>query len=211
MSESILLVDDHEIARLGLKKILEVSELQVTAEASDSAAALACLSGGEFDLLVIDPKLPSGDGFAFIQQVMEQFPEQNMLLLSDLESPPLTYFAISLGMKGLICKRSPPSTIVDGLARAAAGESLWTKEEIRKSTRLEVSNTILETKSGVPLTKRESDVLLKMATGMTNREIAKSFGISYETVKEHVQHILRKIGVSDRTQAAVWAVHHRLV
>ncbi|XZE20798.1 response regulator transcription factor [Pirellulaceae bacterium SH449] len=211
MSKSILLIDDHEIARLGLKQILEGSQLQVTAEASDSSAALECLSGGEFALLVIDPKLPSGDGFSLIQQVIERAPEQNTLLFSELESPPLSYYAISLGMKGLICKSSPPSTIVDGLTKVAAGESLWTKEEIRKSSRLGVSNTILETKSGVPLTKRESDVLSKMATGMTNREIAKSFGISYETVKEHVQHILRKIGVSDRTQAAVWAVHHRLI
>jgi DNA-binding NarL/FixJ family response regulator len=211
MPESILLVDHHEIARLGLKQILEDSSLRVTAEASDSASALELLSGGKFDLLVIDPKLPGGDGFAFIQQVMERFPEQNMLLFSDLESPPLTYYAISLGMNGLICKRSSPSTIVDGLVKAAAGEYLWTKEEIRKSNRLEVNNTIMETKSGVLLTKRESEVLLKMATGMTNREIATSSGISYDTVKENVQQILRKIGASDRTQAAVWAVHHRLI
>lgn len=211
MSKNILLVDDHEIVRIGLRHILEGSDLIISHEATNSRAAISFLSEIPFDLVVVDPKLAEGDGFAMIKEMKRIRPSQNMLLFSELESHPLTYHSISMGMSGFVSKLANTQTIVDCFRRAANGESLWSKDEVKKSSKVELNNTILETKMGVPLTKRESDVLEKLASGMTNREIAAAFGISYETVKEHVQHILRKIGVSDRTQAAVWAVRNNLV
>ena len=93
---------------------------------------------------------------------------------------------------------------------AHRGEAAWTREELRRVTGALATPRIVSDVE-VPLTQRESEVLRQLANGLTNKEIALALGISYETVKEHVQHILRKIGVSDRTQAAVWAVRKGLV
>jgi DNA-binding NarL/FixJ family response regulator len=93
---------------------------------------------------------------------------------------------------------------------AMRGESAWTRDELRRVTGA-LATPRLQTDVEVPLTQRESEVLKQLANGLTNKEIALALSISYETVKEHVQHILRKIGVSDRTQAAVWAVRKGLV
>jgi DNA-binding NarL/FixJ family response regulator len=92
----------------------------------------------------------------------------------------------------------------------AAGENIWTREEMRRVTG-ELTTPRLADDMEAPLTRRESEVLQHLAHGLTNKEIAQALGISYETVKEHVQHILRKVGVTDRTQAAVWAVRKGLV
>lgn len=211
MPKNILLVDDHEIARIGLRHVLEGSDLTISHEATDSTTALSLLSEWNFDLVVVDPRLPGGDGFALIKEIKRVRPPQNMLLFPEIESNPLTYHSISMGLNGLVSKLADSQSIIDHFERAANGESLWSKDEVKKSSKVELNNKILETKTGIPLTKRESDVLEKLASGMTNREIAASLGISYETVKEHVQHILRKIGVSDRTQAAVWAVRNQLL
>jgi len=99
--------------------------------------------------------------------------------------------------------------LLDFVRRSAGGESLWTREELR---RLSGALSTPRLNAGVEssLTRRENEVLLQLALGRTNKEIAPELGISYETVKEHVQHILRKIGVTDRTQAAVWAVRKGL-
>lgn len=211
MSKNILLVDDHEIIRIGLRRILDGTALVISHEASNSRTAISYLSEVPVDLVVVDPRLAEGDGFAMIKEMKKIRPAQNLLIFSELESQPLSYHAISMGVSGIVSKLADSRTILDCFRRAADGESLWSKDEVKRSFKVELDNTILETKMGVPLTKRESDVLEKLASGMTNREIASVYGISYETVKEHVQHILRKIGVSDRTQAAVWAVRNKLV
>jgi DNA-binding NarL/FixJ family response regulator len=100
--------------------------------------------------------------------------------------------------------------LLKAIRSAAAGENSWTRDELRRVTGA-LATPRLNADVEVPLTQRESEVLRQLALGLTNKEIALALHISYETVKEHVQHILRKIGVSDRTQAAVWAVRKGLV
>jgi DNA-binding NarL/FixJ family response regulator len=100
--------------------------------------------------------------------------------------------------------------LVDAVVKAAAGDNTWTRDNLRRVTGA-LATPRLNIDSEVPLTRRESEVLKLLASGATNKEIARGLNISYETVKEHVQHILRKIGVSDRTQAAVWAVRKGLL
>jgi DNA-binding NarL/FixJ family response regulator len=123
-----------------------------------------------------------------------------------------TYLArsVALGASGYLLKSASRGEIIAGIQAAAAGENIWSREELRR-----VTGALAAPRNGVEieasLTKRESEVLKQLALGLTNKEIAQALGISYETVKEHVQHILRKIGVSDRTQAAVWAVRKELV
>jgi DNA-binding NarL/FixJ family response regulator len=99
--------------------------------------------------------------------------------------------------------------LLTAIRAVAAGENTWTRDELRRiAGTLTTPRLMLDVE--VPLTKREAGVLRQMAGGLTNKEIGRTLHISYETVKEHVQHILRKIGVSDRTQAAIWAIHKKL-
>ena len=100
--------------------------------------------------------------------------------------------------------------MVQAIKTAAKGENTWTREELRRVTGA-LATPRITADIEVPLTQRESEVLRQLAYGLTNKQIAEALDISYETVKEHVQHILRKVGVTDRTQAAVWAVRSELV
>ena len=118
--------------------------------------------------------------------------------------------SVALGASGYILKSSGRDVLIEAIRKAAAGESAWTRDELRRVTGA-LATPRLTADIEVPLTQRESEVLRQLAYGLTNKEIAAQLHISYETVKEHVQHILRKIGVSDRTQAAVWAVRKELV
>jgi DNA-binding NarL/FixJ family response regulator len=114
------------------------------------------------------------------------------------------------GAGGLLLKDFSKERLVAAIERVADGGQIWSREEIRRVTGVLTSNR-LAASADVPLTRREADVLRCIASGQTNRQIAGELGISCETVKEHVQHVIRKIGVSDRTQAAVWAVRNGLV
>jgi DNA-binding NarL/FixJ family response regulator len=113
------------------------------------------------------------------------------------------------GILGTVHKTDSPQELLRKLDCALQRQNLWNKEELK---RIQACFSLDPSVAGLEmsLTQRESDVLMKLSCGMTNRQIADDLSISYETVKEHVQHILRKIGVTDRTQAAVWAVRKRL-
>jgi DNA-binding NarL/FixJ family response regulator len=116
---------------------------------------------------------------------------------------------VALGASGYLLKSAPRDQLLQAIRSAAAGETTWTREELRRVTGA-LATPRMAADVEVPLTQRESEVLRQLALGLTNKEIALALRISYETVKEHVQHILRKIGVTDRTQAAVWAVRKSL-
>ncbi len=115
-----------------------------------------------------------------------------------------------MGAAGYLLKTASQKQILNAIRAVAGGDSIWSGEELRRVTGA-LGAPIAATSDDVHLTKRESEVLKQIAFGLTNKEIAQSLGISYETVKEHVQHILQKLAVSDRTQAAVWAVRRNLV
>ena len=115
-----------------------------------------------------------------------------------------------LGAAGYLTKEQPLSVLLDACRKAVEGESLWTTEMLRR-VNVSIASLQLGKEQEVQLTSREIQVLTHMSDGATNKEIAAQLEISYETVKEHVQNVLRKIGVSDRTQAAVWAVRNRII
>ena len=115
-----------------------------------------------------------------------------------------------MGASGYLLKNAARDTILEAIRKVAVGENAWSREELRRVTGA-LATPRLAADIEVPLTRRESEVLEQLAHGLTNKEIALALGISYETVKEHVQHILRKVGVNDRTQVAVWAVRNGLV
>jgi DNA-binding NarL/FixJ family response regulator len=133
-----------------------------------------------------------------------------ILMLSTFDNPTYIARSVALGASGYLLKGCTRDQLIKAIHTAASGESAWTRDELRRVTGA-LATPRLAADVEVPLTQRESEVLRQLAYGLTNKEIAQALHISYETVKEHVQHILRKIGVSDRTQAAVWAVRKQLV
>jgi DNA-binding NarL/FixJ family response regulator len=154
--------------------------------------------------------MPDGDGLSCLARIKTEDPDLPVLMFSTHDNPTYVARAVALGAAGFLLKRCSREQIIEAIHIAAQGEQVWTREELRRVTGA-LSTPRLPVDVEVPLTKRENEVLKQLAFGLTNKEIAQSLGISYETVKEHVQHILRKIGVSDRTQAAVWAVRKGLV
>ena len=210
MTVKLLIVDDHEIIRTGLRSMLSGTDFEIAAEATTAAEALAEVEKSTPDAVLMDIRMEGGDGLNALGRLKLDHPDLPIVLFSAYDNPTYIARAVALGASGYVLKSCTRERLLAALKTAAAGESAWTREELRRVTGA-LATPRLSQDIEVPLTQRESEVLRQMALGLTNKEIAKMLGISYETVKEHVQHILRKIGVSDRTQAAVWAVRKNLV
>jgi DNA-binding NarL/FixJ family response regulator len=206
----LLIADDHEVVRVGLKSVLQDTDIRVVAEASGGDAAFKLAMKHRPSVVLLDVRMPDGDGLNCLARIKLEMPNTPVIMFSGFENPTYVARAVALGAAGYLAKSAARSDIIDAIRIAAGGETIWSREELRRVTGA-LAGPRGATDVDIPLTKRESEVLKQLAFGLTNKEIAQSLGISYETVKEHVQHILRKIGVTDRTQAAVWAVRKNLV
>lgn len=210
MAIRILIADDHQVVRTGLKSLLEGTDIQVVAEAEGGDEAIRLTFETNPDVVLLDIRMSKGDGLTALGRIKLERPELPVLVLSTYDNPTYVARSVALGASGYLLKSVPAETIVDSIRKIAAGENIWTRDELRRVTGA-LATPRMQTDVEIPLTQRESEVLRQLALGLTNKEIAMALNISYETVKEHVQHILRKVGVSDRTQAAVWAVRRGLV
>jgi DNA-binding NarL/FixJ family response regulator len=210
MSIKLLIADDHEVVRSGLKSILAGTDIKIVAEAATGEQAVRMAMKHEPDVVLMDIRMPEGDGLNALGRIKLDKPNMPILMFSTYDNPTYVARAVALGASGFLLKELGREKLVEAIRHAAAGESAWTRDELRRVTGA-LATPRLVADVEVPLTQRESEVLRQLAFGLTNKEIALALHISYETVKEHVQHILRKIGVSDRTQAAVWAVRKGLV
>ena len=210
MTISLLVADDHQVVRLGLKNILEGTGVVVTAEATSGEEVMQKVAAEKPDVVLLDVRMPKGDGLHVLGRLKLDYPELPVILFSSYDNPTYIARAVALGAAAYVLKHDTRDRLLETIQLAVRGESAWTREELRRVTGALATPRIVSDVE-VPLTQRESEVLRQLANGLTNKEIALALGISYETVKEHVQHILRKIGVSDRTQAAVWAVRKGLV
>ena len=210
MTKSVLVVDDHSVTRTGLKILLQGSDLEILREASKGSEAFDILKETTPDVVLLDIRLPDEDGLKVLVRLKKEYPDLPIVLYSAYDN--VTYVArgVALGASGFVLKSASRDRLIEALSVAASGQPAWTREDLRHVTGpMNISRTDQEI--DIPLTHRESEVMRQMAHGLTNKEIAQMLSISYETVKEHVQHILRKLGVKDRTQAAVWAVKRKFV
>jgi DNA-binding NarL/FixJ family response regulator len=209
MAIRLLIADDHEVVRSGLKTLLSGTEIDVVGEAANGTEALRLAAETKPDVILLDIRMPDGDGLTALQQIKQECPSIPVLMLSTYDNPTYVSRAVSLGASGYVLKGSGRDKLIQSIRAAAEGEATWTREEMRRMTGAMAAPRAAGDLEAA-LTQRENEVLTLLAHGMTNKQIAERLGISYETVKEHVQHILRKIGVADRTQAAVWAVRSGL-
>jgi DNA-binding NarL/FixJ family response regulator len=193
-----------------LKTILADTDIEVMAEVSTGEEAVKYALNHKPDVVLLDIRMQEGDGLTALGRIKLDKPEMPVLMLSTFDNPTYIARSVALGASGYLLKSCTRDQLLASIRAAATGETVWTRDELRRVTGA-LATPRLAADVEVPLTQRESEVLKQLAYGLTNKEIAATLHISYETVKEHVQHILRKIGVSDRTQAAVWAVRKQLV
>jgi DNA-binding NarL/FixJ family response regulator len=210
MAIRLLIADDHMVVRVGLRSMVAGSEIEIIAEASNGAQAFAMATELRPDVVLLDVRMPDTDGITCLGRLRTEMPDLPVLMFSAYDNPTYIARAVALGAAGYLVKTVDQQQIVGAIRQVATGEAIWNREELRRVTGA-LSTPRASIDLEVPLTKRESEVLKQLALGLSNKEIALALSISYETVKEHVQHILRKVGVSDRTQAAVWAVRKGLV
>ena len=209
MSISVLIVDDHAIVRSGLRSMLSGADVEVVGEAVDGNEALEQTLKLNPDVVLLDIRMQKADGLSALQKIREKSPETRVMILSTYDNPTYVARSVALGAKDYLLKGSSRDVLLERI-RNVANDRPPAEDSIMHSIR----ETMAQRKnvhSDFPLTNRELQVLRHIALGLSNREIGASLAISVETVKEHVQNILRKINAVDRTQAAVWAVKRGLI
>ena len=210
MSIKVLVADDHEVVRHGLASLLSGSDIKIVAEAKDGKEAIQMARKHRPQVVLLDIRMPQSDGLETLEQLRTELPEAKVVVLSTYDNPTYVARAVALGASDYVLKGSTRAGIDHGNHRRRQGRIPSRVGEMRRvSTAMATRQQTGD--SDVPLTNRETQVLRHMALGLSNKEIGRSLSISIETVKEHVQNILRKIAVSDRTQAAVWAVRKGMV
>ena len=210
MSIKLLIADGQEVARLGLESFVAGSEIEVVARAATGPQAVELAASCNPDCLLMAEGMPQLDGLAALEEIKRNWPELPVIITANQHNPAHLARTHALGASGYLLKEVGPDELLAAVRTAISGGEFWNWKLLRRTSgALTAPLTAID--ADAPLTPREFEVLQGLTTGQTNIEIGRQLGISYETVKEHVQHILRKIGVTDRTQAAIWAVRNGLV
>jgi len=209
MATKVLVADDHEIVRAGVEEILNGADFEVVASVATGGEAIALAGELDVDVVLLDVVMPDIDGITALGRLRGEYPNLPVLMFSNHDNPRIAARCVALGAAGFLQKTVNPQRLITSLETTVKHGSIWTREELRRVTG-SLASPLVDGHIAVPLTQRESEVLFRIARGLSNKEIGDALDISYETVKEHVQHILRKVGVVDRTQAAIWAVRNEL-
>ncbi len=211
MSVSVMITDDHVLMREGIRKLLEYGgDIEVVAEAGDGKECLDKLEKCKPQVLLLDINMPMMNGLEVLEKIRERQIDVKVLILTVHNDVEYLLKAIDIGVDGYILKESESSELRKAIFLVAKGENYIQPKMIPLlNCRLMARDTDQDKVES--LTKRELEVLVKLAEGMINKEIAHILNISERTVKNHVSNIFRKIDVSDRTQAAVFAIKNDLV
>lgn len=203
MTIRVLLVDDHALVRAGLVALLDgTDDLVVVGEAADGAQAVELTESTAPDVVLMDLSMPTMDGIAATRELLARRPGTQVLVLTSFSDRSRVRDALAAGAIGYLLKDSPPADVLAGIRSAAAQGSPIDPR---------VARTLL-TEGGVgapaQLSPREVDVVRLVARGLPNKLIGRKLGISERTVKVHLGNVFRRIGVQDRTSAALWAREH---
>ena len=210
MGTRLLIVDDHEVVRTGLVSLLEGTDLEVVGMAASGDEALQLAKETHPDVVLLDIRMAEMDGLSTLEELRQALPNCRVIMLSTYDNPTYIARANALGASDYLLKGSTREQLVGAINAVAAGDAPSSYGELRRVAGTMATRQKQED-AEISLTQRETQVLRHLALGLSNKEIGRSLSISIETVKEHVQHLLRKIDATDRTQAAVWAVRKGLV
>jgi len=206
---TVLVVEDHAVVRQGLASVFKESGVRIVGETPDADEAVKLARKLQPDVVLLDVRLESGDGIDAIRTLREAAPNNRTVMFSAFDSSTYIARAISAGAHDYLLKTVSRQALIDAVINAAKGTPPSRSGEFRRMATSMANKTVPDDLE-VPLTPRETQVLRLVALGLSNQEIADPLEISIETVKEHMQNLLRKLSVGDRTQAAVWAIRHGL-
>jgi DNA-binding NarL/FixJ family response regulator len=199
----VLLADDHAVVRLGLRAMIDAQpDLQVAGEAQSGTEAVERFAELRPDIAVIDLLLPGMDGAEACAAIREDFPRARILMLSGSSGSEYIHRALKAGASGYLLKGSPPAALLSAIRSVLAGSRVVPPE---------VGQELAERAYQSDLSARELDVLTAIVDGLSNKEIASRFDLTEATIKTHITHILEKLGVEDRTQAALAAIKRGIV
>jgi DNA-binding NarL/FixJ family response regulator len=202
----VLIADDHPVVRQGLRTFLGVQEdIEVVGEAADGAEAVARAESLMPDVILLDLKMPDVDGLTALRELRERGVPARVLVLTSAGERMRVLPVVRAGAAGYLYKDVDPQALVQAIRAVHDGHVLFAPEAADAMLAADQGE-----KATTPLTEREGEVLLQIARGRSNREIARALVVSEKTVKTHVSNILMKLGLQDRTQAALYAVRHGL-
>ena len=213
----VLIVDDQAIVRQGLRSMLEPEpDIEVVAEAEDGQQALELVNRHAPDVVLMDVRMPTMDGLTALERIKNLAPQTSVIMATLYDNPEYLFRAISAGASGYILKDARREDVIRSVRAIREGGAIIAcslmpqllqrvAETVRPLSEESLHDPIEE------LSKRELEVLQLIAEGCTNQDIADRLILSPTTIKTHVQNILRKLDVSDRTQAAVYAVRRGLI
>ena len=205
MQISLVIADDHEVVRSGIASLLEGTDIRIVAEASNGDEAAEMTLEHQPDVLLLDIRMIESDGLSAIEKLRDQNCRVPIVILSTYDNPTYIARSLALGACDYVLKGTSKEQLITALERAVRGETPAPESPVHRVKEVMQRRKVAEHED-VPLTNREMQVLRHLALGLSNKDIGQSLNISVETVKEHVQNILRKLQVTDRTQAAVLAV-----
>jgi DNA-binding NarL/FixJ family response regulator len=203
----VLLCDDHSVVREGLSRLLSSAEgIEVVGMAADGAEGVAAAVALRPDVILMDLAMPNVDGVTATRRITLEAPDARVVVLTSFSDNARIHDALDAGARGYLLKDAEASEVVRAIRAAARGEAPL---DPRVARAVLARGTTPAALSG--MTAREREVLALLGTGLANKAIARRLGISEATVKAHLTRIFRQIGVTDRTQAAIWARDHNLV
>jgi len=206
---TVLIVDDHPVVRQGLRVLLEVHDgIEVAGEAADGEQALALAAALDPDVILLDLKLPGLDGVAVLTELRARGVGARVLVLTSANDPAQVSRAVQAGASGFLYKDVDPDALIRAIRAVNDGNLLLAPDAAAPLMAAHTTQAAAPRGGLTSLTAREREVLDQLARGRSNREIARELHVSEKTVKTHVSSVLAKLGVQDRTQAALYAVRH---
>jgi two-component system response regulator DegU len=211
MSTKVMLVDDHALIREGIKQLLEFDgSIDVIEQASDGAECLEKLQHVQPDILLLDINMPNVNGIEVLEEIKKKNIPVKVLMLTVHSEEEYLVQAVDIGANGYILKDSGSEELKKAIQSVMEGDS-YIQPSLIPSLNSRLVNRNIDKEKIAALTKREMEILTQIAGGMFNKEIAMNLNISERTVKNHISNIFKKIDVSDRTQAAVFAIRNNIV
>jgi DNA-binding NarL/FixJ family response regulator len=206
----VLLVDDHAVVRRGLRGFFELlDDIEIVGEAEDGAQAVALVEQHQPDVVLMDLLMPVMDGIAATAEIKQRFPDVEVVALTSFIEEERVTAALEAGATGYLLKDADADDVAVALRRAHAGEVHLDPQVARLLAR-RIRSRHDDEPAHEPLTEREREVLGLVAKGHSNKEIAAQLDITERTARTHVSNILGKLDLASRTQAALWAIEHKV-
>ena len=208
----VVIADDHAIFREGLRKLLEgAGDIVVIGEAGDGDEAVQLLNKLKPDVLLLDLRMPNKDGLGVLEEMNGQSEQTRVILVTEGENEHDVVRAMRLGARGVVWKQSASALLLKSIRKVYAGE-IWLDNRMTAELidAFKKSSDAGVRREKPLLSPREREIVQLVAQGFRNREIAEKLFISEQTVKNHLHNIFDKLGVSDRLELALYAIHHRL-